>query len=287
MKTYTLSRHRESITCRDNVPEETAWKWLEGHALWFDSEGGARDPWGGRANLARVPIAKSTLIAKREARSASRSFLYALAGRSSRSKEAFEIGLHLRERGVSAALPLAFIETSKSGVVQESCLILEVADGVPLRELLLSRLGSIREETKRDGFKKRLWTAIAAEVARLHAACVRQRDLKAPNLLAKEEDDGRFTVTLVDLEGMTKLAGLPPLRVRTRDLARLLVSFREEGVKKAGVSPEDWGFLVTRYLEESNGMEPSPKQVSSFVQATLEWAIRKEERNRSRERIIR
>ena len=286
VRTYTISRPPLRITCLEEVRRETAEKWLEEHGSWFDGGRGARDPWEGRPHFYRIPGPDLQVLLKREARPLSRILLYALAGRPSRTKKAFAIGLALRESGVRAARPLAFIERTSGGLVRESCLILEVADGLPLRELLLARLKSFSNRADGERFKERLWTAVAHEVARLHAASVRQRDLKAPNVLVKEEGDGCFTVTLLDLEGMTKLAGPPSRRARIRDLARLLASLREEEVRAAGVSPEDWTFLVARYLD-AQGRVPSPDELSAFVQATLCWAARKEARNRRRGRVIR
>ena len=70
-------------------------------------------------------------------------------------------------------------------------------------------------------------------------------------------------------------------------MARLLASLREEEVRAAGVSPEDWTFLVARYLDASQGSAPGPDELSAFVQAALRWAARKEARNRRRGRVIR
>ena len=249
MRTYTISRPALCITCLEEVRRETAEKWLEEHGSWFDGGRGAPDPWEGRPHFYRIPGPDLQVLLKREARPLSRILLYALAGRPSRTKKAFAIGL-------------------------------------ALRELLLARLKSFSNRADGERFKERLWTAVAHEVARLHAASVRQRDLKAPNVLVKEEGDGCFTVTLLDLEGMTKLAGPPSRRARIRDLARLLASLREEEVRAAGVSPEDWTFLVARYLD-AQGRVPSPDELSAFVQATLCWAARKEARNRRRGRVIR
>jgi hypothetical protein len=262
-------------------------RWLSEHGSWFDGRRGARDPWEGRPHFYRIPGPGLQVLAKREARPLSRVLLYCLAGRPSRTKKAFAIGLALRENGVKAARPLAFIERTSGGLVRESCLILEVADGLPLRELLLARLKSFSDQAEGEHFKERLWIAIATEVARLHAASVRQRDLKAPNLLVNEASEGRLSVTLLDLEGMTKLAGPPSRRARIRDLARLLASLREEEVKAAGVSPEDWTFLVARYLDAWKGRAPGREELSAFVESTLRRAARKEARNRRRERILR
>lgn len=261
------------ITCVDQVPRAVASRWLDEHALWL-----GRRPPAPRVELEREPIAKphQSGLVKR--------LLRALSGRPARPQRAFRIGLALARAGVRAARPLALIEERRGGLVRRSCLLVEAIEAVNLRDFILSRL---RQAARQDAevLKRRLWIAVARETARLHAARVRQRDLKAPNVLVAEGAGGRVEATLIDLEGMAFLSAPPSPAVRARDLARLAASLREAAVRAAGVTEDDWRFLVERYLEQIRGSPPSPEETDRFMARTLEWAARKEARNRRRGRV--
>jgi hypothetical protein len=126
--------------------------------------------------------------------------------------------------------------------------------------------------------------ALGTAVARLHAARVRQRDLKALNILVEATARGQPRVTFVDLEGMQVLRSAPSRVVRVRDLARLAVSLREARVRAAGVNGADWERVLRRYLEAGQGASPADEEIRWWIEKTLDWAERKEARNRRRGR---
>jgi tRNA A-37 threonylcarbamoyl transferase component Bud32 len=277
MNTYTLQRPGVEITCVESVSRGVAQHWMDEHRGWFDDPGpNARER---QARLARLPLERGDAIVKRDALPFSAGALLAVAGRSTRSRRAFEIGLHLARKGVRAARPLALIEERRSGLIRISCLVLEAIEATPLRAFILSR----QLDT---GEKRKLSRAIAAEVAKLHAANVQQRDLKAPNILVAETGHGDLEIHLIDLEGMRLLASSPSYRVRLRDIARLVVSLREASVAAAGVDADDLRFLVRSYLELTSGTPPVEKEVDRFLSGALRWARKKEARNLRHDRAI-
>jgi serine/threonine protein kinase len=199
--------------------------------------------------------------------------------------KAFHVGLHLESRGVSAARAVAVLQRRRWGVVRQSALFLEPAEGITLREFLLSRFAGLEEGSGKERLKGALLCAIAREVAALHASGVRQRDLKAPNILVAERGD-RLDLTLLDLEGMELLGSPATLRVRLRDLARLAVSLREARVRASGIREDDWRFLVEEYFRQWRGVVPEPPEVEDFLRPAEAWARRKERRNQRRGRPI-
>src|SRR5690606_12698505 len=184
------------------------------------------------------------IFVKRHARSSWKRIADRIGGRPSPSRRAFFTGLVLESAGVSAVRPLAAIESRTGGL---SFTILEHLDGPDLGRYLVAGLeGS--EPSERRALKSRTWRELAGLVAKLHAAGVRQRDLKAPNILVPLESSSSRAV-LVDLEGMRFVGRLPSARARMRDLARLATSLRAPDVRDAGVERGDIEELVSLYLE--------------------------------------
>jgi tRNA A-37 threonylcarbamoyl transferase component Bud32 len=231
----------------------------------------------------RIRFAGRQAVVKRRAPSAGERVLRRL-GRPGRIARSARVGRALRDAGVRVPRLLASVEEPlREG--GRGLLVLEAVEGLDLRRFLLSRFAAAPDATARGALGESLWSAVAREVARLHAVPARQRDLKAANIVI-EETAGGLAAWLIDLDGMSLLPRPPSGRLRVRDLARLAVSLREEAVRAAGVGPEDWSFLVRRYLEESAGRPPAPREVDSFVEDTLAWARAKEARNRRRGRVI-
>jgi tRNA A-37 threonylcarbamoyl transferase component Bud32 len=230
----------------------------------------------------RIRIAGHEAIVKRHAPSVRERILRFL-GRPGRLESGLAIGRALHAAGVRVARPLAAIEDPlrRGG---PGLLVLEAIEGSNLRELIVSRVPA--EPATRRALLESIWSVVAAEVARLHGAAARQRDLKAPNIVMEDLPSGGLAAWLIDLDGMSLLSRPPSRGARVRDLARLAVSLREEAVRAAGVGPEDWSFLVRRYLKESSGRDPAREDVEAFVEDTLAWARRKEARSRRRGRVI-
>jgi tRNA A-37 threonylcarbamoyl transferase component Bud32 len=288
-RTYGLKGSRYRGHFVQSLPRAQAETWLaEPRALF---ENGRRLPGSDGPRLAVIEgrgggMDASQMVVKRHSRGLLKSMLDVLSFRPSPALRAFNLGLELQRAGVGAARPLAAIERRIPG---ESFLILEKLEGCDLREYLLARLGEIESAVARRDFKTALWKKLAKAVARLHAAGVRQRDLKAPNILIAGHAAGAERVTLVDLEGMARRRHPVRSHTRARDLGRLAVSLRAAPLPEAGVELADWEELLEAYLEAAREAAPDlePAVVRWWVEATCAWAERKEARNRRRGRPIR
>jgi len=275
-----------TITCRDDVTQEAAASWLAAHR--------ARAEHGDRASPRYrdgVPCAGDGchpgVILKPDRGRGLKRVLSPLLGLRRGPRKAFEIGVWLESAGVSAARPLALIVERRAGCEVHSSLVLERVEGVTLRQFLLEQLPAAAARGAGDALRQGLCRAIAEEVARLHLAHVRQRDLKAPNLIVSELPDA-LRVTIVDLEGMSRCAAVPPSRVRARDLGRLAASFLEpEVVTQARVGVDDWRRLCERYVEILRAGSPDSDggECDRLTEASVAWAQRKLERNRRRGRV--
>jgi tRNA A-37 threonylcarbamoyl transferase component Bud32 len=268
-----LSRPPFHLKCREDVPRVTARRWLEEEAE--ELLGGDR---------AFRASGEPGAFVKPDRSAPWKRLLRSLVGRGSKARRAFELGLELERAGVNAVRPLALIEERRAGCVRRSCVLVEALEASTLRDFLLERSRQEESGTVPPAVRRAVLRAVAVEVARLHGAGARQRDLKAPNVLVAARG-GRLEVTLADLEGMTLLRRAPGLAVRARDLARLAVSLREKEIAAAGIAEEDWRGCIAAYLEAAAGAPPDAAVVERFVAATLSWAARKEERNRRRGRV--
>jgi len=218
------------------------------------------------------------IFVKRHKRSTAKALLDALAGRPTPSARAFRVGCRLGECAVDAARPLASIERKWPGV---NYLLLEYLEGPTLRQYLIDTLGASRNEAERSRHKIALWSMLAPTIARLHAARVRQRDLKAVNILviATPDPHGPLRTPLVDLEGMQLLRSLPSHRRRARDLGRLAASLRTAAIRNLGVDISDWEHFLNAYLAAAKATFPAQKDIRWWMETTTSWAERKEARN--------
>ena len=269
------------MACSADVPLEVAEVWMQKFPSWFPekiTEGDDAGP--AHAKMASLTLETGPSIVKRERPSVVRSVRYALSGRPGRAQRAFRLGLALRRAHVSTAAPLALIEVRRRGLVRDSVLVMETVAGETLREFL-------RSETLQEPERLRLFGEIATEVAKLHAAGYRQRDLKAPNILVARGAEDAFSVGLIDLEGMSRLRSVP-WRVRIRDLARLCVSFRALEREGASTSPSesDWRELLRAYLRQVGDPLPAHLTAERLERETTRWAASKERRNRRRGRPL-
>lgn len=298
--TYEISTWRYRAVCANRWPREIAERWVVDPRACFAS--GSAGPKPSQAIVVTESAPRGKIFVKRHARPLHKMLADALAGRPSPSLRGFRVGRRLELSAVSAVRPLAAVDRRWPG---ESYLILEHAEGVTLRDYLLTRLAAARREIERDLIKTALWTALAPCVARLHAAGVRQRDLKALNILidlidgpasggggpARGVDEaasggGAVRATLLDLEGMQALKSLPDVHRRARDLGRLAASLHAPAVQEAGCRPADWEEFLRLYLEASRAAFPAERDLKWWVDATVAWAERKAERSRRRGRNL-
>ncbi len=271
MKTFEHTSWPVTLAALDRLDDAIAKEWLE---AWSRGDFPQPNPVvSGPVPLAVPQLPLGHVLCKSYRAGTLARLLRTLSGVKNRPRRSFEIGCVLEAAGVRASRPLALLERRRCGLVTSSCVVFEPIQGVTLRDYLLDPAhGSRRSD---------LWTAIAVEVARLHAACVRQRDLKAPNVIVSEESEVSIRISLIDLDGMTRLSRAPSLRTRARDLARLAASFLA-----AGETPADWRMLLEQYLRASGGTPPEPREVARLHAWTLAWARHKLERNRRQGRPV-
>ena len=196
-----------------------------------------------------------------------------LIGRAAPAARAFEIGLHLERAEVSAARPLAVFERRRPG---RTFIFYEHCDAADLREYLLAGRGEIDE----------LMGDLGVLVARLHGERVRQRDLKAPNVLIETRAEGDVRARLVDLEGMRQLRRPPRTEERARDLARLLASLSVDDVVEAGVERHHREALLAAYLEGAGASGIDLPAFAWWSRWTDDWVRGKLERNRRHGRVL-
>ena len=269
IETYRVSTLWYSALCVGRLPRELIRTFLRrpGDLRRGDRIGTLTDSF-----LVTPPGGGSRLFVKLHRRSAAKALADCLARRASRARRGFEIGLALERARVSAVRPLACMERRLPGL---SYLLLDSVDGPDLHSYLVEKLPEIPGEAEREQLKNRLWYVLADTLAHMHAARVRQRDLKAPNVIVRSVGSEPRTV-LVDLEGMQLLQTLPTVKQRTRDLGRLAVSLRAPLLREAGVKPSDWELLLQLYLEACRSTFPSSGDLRDWLDTTLTWAAKKE-----------
>ncbi len=284
-KTYELSNGKYRALCLDRFPKQLAGRWLSDPLGIPSAYRSRQDP---EASAVPLPLSEDgmDLFVKHHRRNVFKSFAECLARRSSPARRGFRVGLVLESTDVDAARPVACLERLVPG---ESFLILKHVDGLTLRDYLITTLPSMADPTQRGEFKGNLWKALGVAVARLHSANVRQRDLKAPNIMIREgamirKQGGSPQVIFVDLEGMQLLRSTPRRHLRVRDLARLAVSLRTPEMRAAGLEPGDWETVVREYLEACGTTRPEERDVVRWVKTTLAWATKREAHNRRRGR---
>jgi tRNA A-37 threonylcarbamoyl transferase component Bud32 len=124
----------------------------------------------------------------------------AAAARGSRARRWLRGAAMLGSAGFNRPAPLAAIEVSRAGAVSDCYLVCEALGGA----IVLSRaaLGGGTVDFRR---RRRLLTAVAREVRRLHDAGLYTRDLQETNLMVEEQDDNRPIISFVDLEDFRRV----------------------------------------------------------------------------------
>jgi tRNA A-37 threonylcarbamoyl transferase component Bud32 len=247
------------------LPADLARRWLDEHGAWFGPERRPLAGAEGRPDLARVESPLGALVAKRAP-------LPSLPRRS-RPERAFAMGRAWSAAGLRTPEPLAWIELRSE---RAAVLVTRFVAG---RDPW-SSLAAARDGAPSAAFDE-LLEALAAAIAEVHARRFRHRDLKAPNLLVVRGESGALQVVFVDLDGATSAA--PRRSIRTRDLARLCVSFHSRAARAAGVRADAWPLLVERYVARAGLARSESDRIRGW---TERWASRHIERNLLRERPI-
>lgn len=146
----------------------------------------------------------------------------------SRSAAAFELAEHFRECAIPTPLARSTVERADPfGVVHEDALVCDYVDARPL-DVALRR----EPEASLDWIGR-----CALLVHRMHGAGVLHRDLKASNLLvrAREADE---PILVTDLDGASRVRGVPSIEARSRDLGRLALSLEVLGADADALLPK-------------------------------------------------
>jgi tRNA A-37 threonylcarbamoyl transferase component Bud32 len=242
------------------LPHELASDWAASWPGWF---GPARTPLPRapeKAHLALVETPLGRVVAKREEPAGWRQSLVVLHARPLRSVLAFERAAELARHALGTPEALCVIER-RTPMHCEAVLVTRYVDGLGPWEHL-----------RRGGDPAALSRALGRALASLHRAGFRHRDLKESNLLLRDGADG-LEVVWTDLDGLRAL-GEVGFSVRTRDLARLSVSFESSAARQAGVRRDHWPALVGVYLAETLGREPTADEIGRTLARTRRWAER-------------
>lgn len=263
-----LERPPWCLLADDGLPEALARAWLEA------PEGLVAAAGDGTAEVASE---LGPLTLKRDASRPLRRLARRLGAARSRAVRAFELARELRAAGVPTPRAWAALEGPR-----DALLVLERRPGRDLDQLLRARAALVADPARRDA----LWRALAATVARLHAAGFRQRDLKAPNVLVElEEPDvsggsSPPKLALLDLDGVRRTRGVPRARVRRADLGRLAASLLAPAAAEAGLDEDDVRALARHYAASLRGHAPHVREGDALERAVLVRARAKLARNR-------
>jgi tRNA A-37 threonylcarbamoyl transferase component Bud32 len=235
---------------------ELGQRWAQEWRSWF---GPGRVPLPrapGKAELALLETPLGRAVAKRERVGGWKRPLAVLGARAPRPERAFGHARALLARGLATPAPLAVL-----GRPGEMVLVTRYVEGCGPWEIL-----------SESGTPEALLAALAASLARLHAAGFRHRDLKASNLLLRRGAQG-LEVVWTDLDGLRPV-GTVEVRLRARDLARLGTSFESRAAREAGVRAGHWPELVRRYMQHALGRTPSAEEVGRVLEWTRRWSRR-------------
>jgi len=225
-------------------------------AQWF---GPARVPLPrapGKGELALVESALGLLVAKRMRPRGWRARLPGPTPALRRAARAFAQARALAAAGLATPEALAVLPLGRASV-----LLTRYVDAPHPWE----HLGA-------GGTSAELVAALARDLARLHAAGFRHRDLKASNLLVRRARGG-LEIVCTDLDGLARPAVLTE-RTRLRDLARLSMSFESAAARAAGVRAGAWPELARRYLEALRGTASEARELARLLARTRRWRER-------------
>lgn len=252
-----------------HVPPELVGAWCAAAASWF---GPARVPLPHapeKRELALVDSPLGRLVGKRIARHGLRGALTRLGLARGRAARAFRLAAALNARDLATPEALAVLPLGACEV-----LVTRHVEGPHPWEYLAT-----------GGSAQAFATALARDLARLHAAGFRHRDLKASNLIV-HGSSGAPSIVWTDLDG---LAARPVVAAATRmrDLARLSMSFESAAARAAGVRAGLWPALAQAYLAHALARAPEARELERLLAATRRWRERAIRRHLARGDAVR
>ncbi|MDO8302622.1 MAG: lipopolysaccharide kinase InaA family protein [Sedimentisphaerales bacterium] len=136
-----------------------------------------------------------------------------------RAARNFEKAVFLKDAGIAAEIPLAALRQKKSIFSDKSMYITEyVAQSVSLHLFLKRDLAAM---PNRHAIKRQLARRLAEILAALHENGLWHRDAKPSNILVHKSGDGRYDLTLIDLDGIKWYGGLRTFNRRFRPFGHL------------------------------------------------------------------
>ncbi len=121
-----------------------------------------------------------------------RGIYYTYIGKS-KAERCFEYALELARRGIDTPEALACVTVRKNGVLRDSYYICKCVE-----------LPAIKDGVHwEDSFNERMAEDFAAMAAAMHESGVTHGDLNCDNVLYRQNDDGSYSFTLIDINRMT------------------------------------------------------------------------------------
>jgi len=252
-----------------NVPPELVAAWCACASSWFGPERRPLPHAPAKSELALVESPLGRLVAKRMRGRGLRGTLARLGLARGRAARAFRLAAELTARGLATPEALAVLPLGDAQV-----LLTRHVEGPHPWEFLAG-----------GGDARTLAATLARELARLHAAGFRHRDLKASNLIVHGAQASP-TIVWTDLDGLAPRASVGR-RLRTRDLARLSMSFESGPARAVGVRADLWPALAHAYLAAAFAREPRASELEQLLVATRRWRERAIRRHLARGQAVR
>lgn len=181
----------------------------------------------------------------------------------------------LRLREIPTPKAQMLVEQRRLGIVAQSMLCMDQSEGARSAIEYIDMIA--REEGETRSRRRSALAQLARLIRMMHDRRVTHRDLKASNILAREEE-GLPAFTLIDLEGARTWQNVPWSR-RVQNLSRLAVSLAQSPHLKAS----DLAYMLRVYLGREWSNESERRR---WIVATCARMMQKRRRNRRRGRAV-
>lgn len=115
----------------------------------------------------------------------------------------FQLAVKLQKKGIAVVRPLAALQKRKNGRLRECIFVTEYKpDRMSLDDFVHRRITINEDEL--NAAKREITAEIAKLLADLHKALLWHRDAKVANFLIYKDDENKFKVELVDMDGIKR-----------------------------------------------------------------------------------
>lgn len=121
-----------------------------------------------------------------------RGLYYTYIGKS-KAERCFEYALELERRGIDTPEPVACVTVRNNGVLRDSYYVCKCVELPPIKD-------GVHYE---DSFNERMAEDFAEMAAAMHKSGITHGDLNCDNVLYRQNDDGSYSFTLIDINRMT------------------------------------------------------------------------------------